>query len=88
MFANYILNHEIKVNGKVINCVQKYIYLDKFSVSPDHGKINQNKNREGMGWSAFDRQYNAIKSHFQQSMKRGKFIISAFYHFFWDRVVQ
>ena len=69
MFSNYILDHEIKINAAVIKCVQQYIYLgQKISARPDYEK--EIKRRMGMGWSAFGRQYNVMKSNLPLSPRR------------------
>ena len=68
-FNSCILDHESKIYDDVIECVQAYMCLrQKIGTVPDHEK--ELKRRIGMGWSAFGRQHNVMKSYFPLSLKR------------------
>ena len=70
IFNNYILDHEIRIDDEVIECVQEYIYLaKKIGACPDYEKQIK-KTRIGMEWSAFGTQHSVMKSNFALSLKR------------------
>ena len=71
MFSNFIGDHEIKIHDKVIEGVQYYIYLgQKIGACRDYEK---EINRIGMGWSAFVRQHNVMKSNLPLLLNRKEY---------------
>ena len=69
MFNSFAQPLQIKIGDEVLECVDEYVYLGQ-TVQTTPGHDYEIKRRIGMGWSAFGKQSNIMKSNLPISLKR------------------